>query len=77
VATARNSEQLVEVASKFRQTVRTVSLDVTKETQDKHAVDTASKSRRRASKKMWLPGSAPLLNKMDRAFSSPIAMEEL
>jgi len=41
VATARNSEQLVEVASKFGQRVRIVSLDVTKEAQAKYAVDTA------------------------------------
>ena len=41
VATARNSEQLVEVASKFGKNVRTVSLDVTNEAQAKHAVDAA------------------------------------
>ena len=41
VAGARNSEQLAEVASKFRESVRTVSLDVTSEAQAKHAVDTA------------------------------------
>jgi NAD(P)-dependent dehydrogenase (short-subunit alcohol dehydrogenase family) len=41
VATARNSEQLVEVASKFGQSVRIVSVDVTNETQANCAVDTA------------------------------------
>src|SRR5258708_12491626 len=41
VATARNSEQLVEVASKFGESVRTVSLDVTNEAQAKYAVDAA------------------------------------
>ena len=41
VATARNSEQLVEVASQFGQSVRIVSLDVTNETQAKYAVATA------------------------------------
>jgi NAD(P)-dependent dehydrogenase (short-subunit alcohol dehydrogenase family) len=41
VATARNSEQLAEIASKFRESVRTVSLDVTNEAQAKHAVDAA------------------------------------
>jgi NAD(P)-dependent dehydrogenase (short-subunit alcohol dehydrogenase family) len=41
VATARNTEQLVEVASKFGQSVRIVSLDVTNEMQAKDAVDTA------------------------------------
>ena len=41
VATARNAEQLVEVAGKFGQSVRIVSLDVTKEAQAKDAVDTA------------------------------------
>jgi len=41
VATARNSEQLVDVASKFGQNVRIVSLDVTKEAQAKYAVDSA------------------------------------
>jgi NAD(P)-dependent dehydrogenase (short-subunit alcohol dehydrogenase family) len=41
VATARNSEQLVELASKFGQSVRIVSVDVTKETQANCAVDTA------------------------------------
>jgi len=41
VATARNSEQLVEVASKFGRSVRIVSLDVTNEMQAKDAVDTA------------------------------------
>src|SRR5712664_4736581 len=41
VATARNSEQLVEIASKFGESVRTVSLDVTNEAQAKYAVDAA------------------------------------
>jgi NAD(P)-dependent dehydrogenase (short-subunit alcohol dehydrogenase family) len=41
VATARNSEHLVEVASKFGESVRTVSLDVTNEAQAKYAVDAA------------------------------------
>jgi NAD(P)-dependent dehydrogenase (short-subunit alcohol dehydrogenase family) len=41
VATARNSEQLAEVASKFGESVRTVSLDVTNEAQAKYAVDAA------------------------------------
>jgi NAD(P)-dependent dehydrogenase (short-subunit alcohol dehydrogenase family) len=41
LATARNSEQLVEVAGKFGQSVRIVSLDVTKEAQAQCAVDTA------------------------------------
>src|SRR6266571_3820749 len=41
VATARNSGQLVEVASKFGESVRTVSLDVTNEAQANYAVDTA------------------------------------
>jgi NADP-dependent 3-hydroxy acid dehydrogenase YdfG len=33
MVTARNSEQLVEVASRFGESVRTVSLDVTNEAQ--------------------------------------------
>ena len=41
VATARNSEQLLDVASKFGKNVRTVSLDVTNEAQAKYAVDAA------------------------------------
>jgi len=41
VATARNLQQLVEVAGKFGKSVRTVSLDVTNEAQAKHAVDAA------------------------------------
>jgi NAD(P)-dependent dehydrogenase (short-subunit alcohol dehydrogenase family) len=41
VAAARNSEQLVEVASEFGESVRTVSLDVTNEAQAKYAVDAA------------------------------------
>lgn len=41
VATARNSEQLAEVASRFGENVRTVSLDVTKEAQAKYAVAAA------------------------------------
>src|ERR1700682_2880927 len=41
VATSRNSEQLAEVASRFGKSVRTVSLDVTKEAQAKYAVAAA------------------------------------
>jgi NAD(P)-dependent dehydrogenase (short-subunit alcohol dehydrogenase family) len=41
VATARNSEHLVDVASKFGESVRTVPLDVTNEAQAKYAVDAA------------------------------------
>src|SRR5258708_10170617 len=41
VATARKSEHLVEVASNFGESVRTVSLDVTNEAQAKYAVDAA------------------------------------
>jgi len=41
VATARNSEQLVDVAYKFGESVRTVSLDVTNEAQAKYGVDAA------------------------------------
>jgi NAD(P)-dependent dehydrogenase (short-subunit alcohol dehydrogenase family) len=41
VATARNSEHLVDVTSKFGESVRTVSLDVTSEAQAKYAVDAA------------------------------------
>src|SRR6202045_2725068 len=41
MATARNSEQLAAVASKFGESVRTVSLDVTNEAQAKYAVDAA------------------------------------
>jgi len=41
MATARHSEQLVAVASKFGESVRTVSLDVTNEMQAKYAVDAA------------------------------------
>src|SRR5467141_1624216 len=41
VAAARNSEQLADVASKFGESVRTVSLDVTNEAQAKYAVDAA------------------------------------
>jgi NAD(P)-dependent dehydrogenase (short-subunit alcohol dehydrogenase family) len=41
VAAARNPEQLGEVASKFGESVRTVSLDVTNEAQAKRAVDAA------------------------------------
>jgi NAD(P)-dependent dehydrogenase (short-subunit alcohol dehydrogenase family) len=44
VATARNSEHLVDVASKFGESVRTVSLDVTNEAQAKYAVDAAIKT---------------------------------
>ncbi len=41
VAAARNPEQLAEVASKFGESLRTVSLDVTIEAQAKRAVDAA------------------------------------
>jgi NAD(P)-dependent dehydrogenase (short-subunit alcohol dehydrogenase family) len=41
VATARNPEQLADVATKFGRSVRTVSLDVTNEAQAKRAVDAA------------------------------------
>jgi NAD(P)-dependent dehydrogenase (short-subunit alcohol dehydrogenase family) len=41
VATSRNSEQLVEIANKFGESVRTVSLDVTKEAQAKYAIAAA------------------------------------
>jgi NAD(P)-dependent dehydrogenase (short-subunit alcohol dehydrogenase family) len=41
VATARNSEHLVDVASKFGESVRTVPLDVTNEAQANYAVDAA------------------------------------
>jgi NAD(P)-dependent dehydrogenase (short-subunit alcohol dehydrogenase family) len=41
VATARNSEHLADIASKFAESVRTVSLDVTNEAQAKYAVDAA------------------------------------
>ena len=41
VAAARNPERLGEVASKFGESVRTVSLDVTNEAQAKRAVDAA------------------------------------
>ena len=41
LATARNSKHLVDLASKFGKSVRTVSLDVTNETQAKYAVDVA------------------------------------
>jgi NAD(P)-dependent dehydrogenase (short-subunit alcohol dehydrogenase family) len=41
VAAARNPEQLAEVAGKFGESVRTVSLDVTNEAQAKRAVDAA------------------------------------
>src|SRR5258708_38527725 len=41
VAAARNPEQLAEVASKFGESVRTVSLDVTIEAQADRAVDAA------------------------------------
>ena len=44
VATARNSEQLVDVTREFGVSVRTVSLDVTNEAQAKHAVDAAIQS---------------------------------
>src|SRR6202171_5753421 len=44
VATSRNSEQLAEVASRFGKSVRTVSLDVTKEAQAKYAVAAAIQS---------------------------------
>jgi NAD(P)-dependent dehydrogenase (short-subunit alcohol dehydrogenase family) len=41
VATARNSEHLTDIARKFGERVRTVSLDVTNEAQAKDAVDAA------------------------------------
>jgi len=41
VATARNSEQLVDVANKFGESVRTVSLDLTNEAQANYGVDAA------------------------------------
>jgi NAD(P)-dependent dehydrogenase (short-subunit alcohol dehydrogenase family) len=41
VATARNADQLAEIASRFGDSVRTVSLDVTKEAQAKYAVAAA------------------------------------
>jgi NAD(P)-dependent dehydrogenase (short-subunit alcohol dehydrogenase family) len=41
VATARNSEHLVDVAGKFGESERTVPLDVTNEAQAKYAVDAA------------------------------------
>jgi NAD(P)-dependent dehydrogenase (short-subunit alcohol dehydrogenase family) len=41
VATARNSDHLVDIASKYGENVRTVSLDVRDEAQAKYAVDTA------------------------------------
>jgi len=41
VATARNSEHLTDLASKFGESVRTVSLDVTNQAQAKDAVDAA------------------------------------
>jgi NAD(P)-dependent dehydrogenase (short-subunit alcohol dehydrogenase family) len=41
VATARNSEHLFDIARKFGESVRTVSLDVTNEAQAKYAVDAA------------------------------------
>jgi NADP-dependent 3-hydroxy acid dehydrogenase YdfG len=41
LATARNSEHLIDLAGKFGESVRTVSLDVTNEAPAKHAVDAA------------------------------------
>jgi NAD(P)-dependent dehydrogenase (short-subunit alcohol dehydrogenase family) len=41
VATARDSEHLIDIANTFGESVRTVSLDVTNEAQAKYAVDTA------------------------------------
>jgi NAD(P)-dependent dehydrogenase (short-subunit alcohol dehydrogenase family) len=41
VATARNSEHLIDIARKFGESVRTISLDVTDEAQAKYAVDAA------------------------------------
>jgi NAD(P)-dependent dehydrogenase (short-subunit alcohol dehydrogenase family) len=40
-ATARNSEHLIDIAHKFGDSVRTISLDVTNEAQAKYAVDAA------------------------------------
>ena len=44
VATARNSEHLIDIARKFGESVRTVSLDVTNEAQAKSAVDAATET---------------------------------
>jgi NAD(P)-dependent dehydrogenase (short-subunit alcohol dehydrogenase family) len=44
LATARNSEHLVHLASKFGECVRTIPLDVTNEAQAKYAVDAAIKT---------------------------------
>jgi len=41
LATDRNSEHLIDLAGKFGESVRTVSLDVTNEAPAKHAVDAA------------------------------------
>lgn len=41
LATARNSEHLVDLASKFGESMRTVPLDVTNEERAKYAVDAA------------------------------------
>src|SRR6202051_3543056 len=41
VATARNSDHLIDIAGKFGKSVRTLSLDVRDEAQAKYAVDTA------------------------------------
>lgn len=41
VATARNPEHLIDIARKFGESVRTVSLDVANEAQAKYAVDAA------------------------------------
>src|SRR5260370_1226044 len=41
VATARNPEHLIDIARKFGESVRTVSLDVANEAQTKYAVDAA------------------------------------
>lgn len=41
VATARNSEHLIDIVRKYGERVRTVSLDVTNEAQAKYAVDAA------------------------------------
>ena len=58
VAAARNSEQLVEVASKFGESVRTVSLDVTNEAQAKYAVDAAIKTSVASTSSLTMPAMA-------------------
>jgi hypothetical protein len=43
-ATARNSDDLIDIASKYGESVRTVSLDVRDEAQAKYAADTATEA---------------------------------